>query len=70
MDDERFQTTRVDVLNPKCIRMGELYGEYSLLTSEWSDGLASTLIRQAVADTTQVRGRDHPQRIQRRRADS
>lgn len=27
------------VLNPKCIKMGELYGEYNLLTNEWTDGL-------------------------------
>eukprot|EP00955_Chlamydomonas_euryale_P064842 359090-Chlamydomonas_euryale.AAC.1 len=31
--------------------MGELYGEYNLLTNEWTDGLGSTLIRNAVADT-------------------
>ena len=32
--------------------MGELYGEYNLLTNEWTDGLGSTLIRNAVTDTT------------------
>jgi hypothetical protein len=32
--------------------MGELYGEYNLLTNEWTDGLGSTLIRNAVNDTT------------------
>jgi hypothetical protein len=32
--------------------MGELYGEYNLLTNEWTDGLGSTLIRGAVNDTT------------------
>jgi dynein heavy chain len=32
--------------------MGELYGEYNLLTNEWTDGLASSIIRTAVADTT------------------
>jgi dynein heavy chain len=39
-------------LNPKCIKMGELYGEYNLLTNEWTDGLASTIIRGAVGDTS------------------
>ena len=39
-------------LNPKCVSMGELYGEYSPLTSEWKDGLASSLIRSAVNDAT------------------
>ena len=47
-----FQNTHTYVLNPKCIKMGELYGEYNLLTNEWTDGLASTIIRQCVADTT------------------
>ena len=48
-----FQTTHTYVLNPKCIKMGELYGEYHLLTNEWTDGLASTLIRQAMADESE-----------------
>ena len=43
------------VLNPKCIGMGELYGEFNDVTSEWKDGLASGLMRQAVADTTEAR---------------
>jgi dynein heavy chain len=30
------------VLNPKAIRMGELYGEYNPLTNEWADGLVSS----------------------------
>lgn len=38
------------MLNPKCITMGELYGEFSELTQEWHDGLASTIMRRAVAD--------------------
>lgn len=50
-----FQNTQIYVLNPKCIKMGELYGEYNLLSNEWRDGLASTIIRQCVADTTQDR---------------
>jgi len=47
-----FQKIHTYVLNPKCITMGELYGEYSQMTNEWCDGLGSTLIRNAVADTT------------------
>ncbi|QDZ24237.1 heavy chain of dynein [Chloropicon primus] len=49
--NESFQKTHTYVFNPKCIKMGELYGEYNLLTNEWTDGLGSTLIRNAVADT-------------------
>lgn len=47
-----FQVTHAFVLNPKCIKMGELYGEYNLLSNEWTDGLGSTIIRGCVADTT------------------
>jgi dynein heavy chain len=45
-----YQTSRTTVLNPKCVNMGELYGEYNLLTNEWTDGLAAKLIRAAVTD--------------------
>ena len=49
--NQEFQTVHTFVFNPKCIKMGELYGEYNLMTNEWTDGLGSTLIRNAVADT-------------------
>ena len=52
---EVFQTTTSYTFNPKCVKMGELYGEYNQLTNEWKDGLASTIIRSAVADTTPAR---------------
>lgn len=52
LNNEQYQVTRHDTFNPKCIKMGELYGEYNLLTNEWTDGLGSTLIRTSVADTT------------------
>ncbi|KAJ0412743.1 hypothetical protein ATCC90586_002373 [Pythium insidiosum] len=47
-----FQTVHARVLNPKCISMGELYGEFNEMTQEWHDGLASTIMREAVADET------------------
>ena len=51
-ENESFQKIHTYVFNPKCIKMGELYGEYNLMTNEWTDGLGSTLIRNAVADPT------------------
>ena len=48
--DASFQHVHTHVLNPKSVKMGELYGEYNLLTNEWQDGIASSLIRAAVAD--------------------
>ncbi|KAG1666392.1 hypothetical protein FOA52_006501 [Chlamydomonas sp. UWO 241] len=50
--DEGFQKTHTHALNPKSVTMGELYGEYNVLTNEWQDGIASCLIRAAVGDTS------------------
>ena len=47
--DEAYQKVWYTVLNPKCITMGELYGEVNMATQEWTDGLASTIIRGYVA---------------------
>lgn len=38
-------------LNPKSISMNELYGFFNHLTGEWTDGLASTIIREFVNET-------------------
>ncbi|XP_063217340.1 dynein axonemal heavy chain 1-like [Bacillus rossius redtenbacheri] len=46
-----FQAVRTFVLNPKAITLGQLYGEYDLLTREWSDGILSTLVRQGSSAT-------------------
>lgn len=53
--NEAFEPVLSYTLNPKCVSMGELYGEYNTLTAEWKDGLASTLIRSAVSDASPVR---------------
>ena len=45
--DERFQNINTYILNPKSISMGELYGDVDKFTMEWSDGLASSIIRSA-----------------------
>ena len=52
VSNENNQKVHKYVLNPKCIRMGELYGEYNIYTNEWKDGLGSSLIRAGVSDTT------------------
>jgi dynein heavy chain len=52
-DDERYQTVFSHVLNPKCITMGELYGEVNIMTQEWTDGLASTIMREAIKDESE-----------------
>ena len=40
-----YQVVTYQVLNPKAISMGELYGQVDLATQEWTDGLASKILR-------------------------
>eukprot|EP00741_Cyanophora_paradoxa_P000409 tig00000404_g400.t1 len=54
-DNDAFQKVFTYVLNPKSITMGELYGEFNKLTNEWTDGLASSIVREVVGDTTDNR---------------
>ena len=45
--DQRYQVVRKEILNPKSISMGELYGEVNPISLEWHDGLASKIMREA-----------------------
>ncbi len=45
--DPRYQMVRKEILNPKSITMGELYGEVNPISQEWRDGLASKIMREA-----------------------
>ena len=56
--DQNYQHVRTYVLNPKCISMGELYGEVNPFTEEWQDGLASGILREVASDETADRKKD------------
>lgn len=45
---------KVDVLNPKAISVGELYGQFNPFTMEWRDGIGSSLMRRAAEANTKV----------------
>ena len=47
----QFQKVHMEVINPKAISMGELYGAVDLMTQEWTDGLASKIMRNASVET-------------------
>ena len=36
-----------DIVNPKCLSVGDMYGSYNTVTQEWKDGIAAFLIRNA-----------------------
>lgn len=47
--DPWHKPVHIDALNPKSVTMGELFGETNLLTNEWTEGLVSKLVKDAVA---------------------
>ena len=45
---EDYKPVHTHVMNPKSVSMGELYGEVSLASGEWTDGLMATRVRECV----------------------
>jgi dynein heavy chain len=43
--NDAYQEVEYKYFNPKCISIGELYGDYDERTSDWKDGLASNIMR-------------------------
>lgn len=51
--DQWFQHVKYTVLNPKAISMGEMYGEVDVVSQEWTDGLASKIMRNAAKEVSE-----------------
>ena len=49
-DDVWYKPVKIDTLNPKSVSMGELFGEVSKLTNEWTEGIIPWLVKLAVAN--------------------
>ena len=47
-----FQGVEFEILNPKAISMGELYGDFDNFTLEWTDGLAARIMREYASKET------------------
>ncbi|XP_058067045.1 dynein axonemal heavy chain 12 [Anopheles bellator] len=47
-----FQRTQLEVVNPKAVTMGQLYGAFDPISYEWTDGIAAAIFRRYATDTS------------------
>ena len=47
-EDPWHKPVEIRTLNPKAVRMGELFGETNIFTNEWKEGIVSKLVKDAV----------------------
>jgi dynein heavy chain len=48
LSNPMYRPVHIDTLNPKAVTMGELFGDTNPLTNEWTEGLVSQLVKNAV----------------------
>jgi len=47
-EDYWYKPVHINTLNPKAVSMGELFGEVNKFTNEWTEGIVSFLVKNAV----------------------
>ncbi|KAJ3195453.1 Dynein heavy chain 2, axonemal [Irineochytrium annulatum] len=47
---DTYVPVKIYPLNPKAVTLGELYGEVNIASNEWTDGILSSVMRQACSD--------------------
>ncbi|KAJ3127608.1 Dynein heavy chain 2, axonemal, partial [Nowakowskiella sp. JEL0407] len=47
---DKYVSVKTYPINPKALSMGELYGEFNAASNEWTDGVLSSVMRNACSD--------------------
>ncbi|GAB0094584.1 Dynein heavy chain [Sergentomyia squamirostris] len=45
-DNSEHRNVKMEIVNPKCVTVSELYGTFDATTNEWNDGIISQIFRE------------------------